>query len=148
MTKNHVSITETSELDDDRLAAANAIRFWWDTKPSERENFANEIMHGLECVNKYQARLCTLLGIAVQEVTEMTMDTGILIIKEPVLGMSTEARITLHYWYPHTSIPYKLWVKEGSTILGIVAYSTQDLIARIHDAHCIMQLFGEGRPHV
>lgn len=146
MSRKYVSLSEAGELDDDRLSAANAIRFYWDTPPTERHIFVDELTYGLEAVNEYQARLCTLLGITVQQETELTMDSGVLVIKEPVLGMGMDARITLHYCYPNVYVPYKLWMKQGETILGIEAYSTQDLIARIHDAYCVMQVFGEGRP--
>lgn len=144
MTRKYVSLSEATELDDDRLAAANAIRYWQQIKPAEVP--PDDLSWALETVNKYQARFCTLLGITVQQETELTMDSGVLIIKEPVLGMGTGARITLHYCYPNSYIPYKLWMSQGPTKLGIEAYSTQDLITRIHDAHCVMQMFGEGRP--
>lgn len=74
---------------------------------------------------------------------ELSQDSRVLITKEPVVGRG--ASIALHYYDPKGYLPYKLWVKEGGTILGIEAYPTQDLIAHIHSAFCVMQMFGEGR---
>lgn len=153
--KKYVSLTEATELDDMRLAAANAISFWrdikWrDIKPADREAWGIEMGWVLDAINNYQASLCTLLGITVQQEPKVTLLTGVLIIKEPLLGTMWEdiPRTTLHYYQPDNYVPYKLWVGQGGTILGVEAYSTQDLIARIHDAHCVMQVFGEERPFI
>ncbi|WOL31430.1 hypothetical protein [Microcoleus phage My-WqHQDG] len=148
MNKKYISLALAKELDDDRLAAANAIRYWRDIKPTlstPREALSDELVYSLGTVNNYQAKLCALLGITVQQEAELTMYSGALVIKEPVLGMSTSS-ITLHYYYSNGYLPYKLWMKEGGTVLGIEAYSTQDLIARMHNACCVMQMFSENRP--
>ena len=146
--RHYINPSDLEDLDTERSLACTAIRSWWDDN-KEGRSYPEGDEITLELVNSYQSKLCTFLGITVQQETGLSLDLGLLIIKEPIMGGGGEgARVTLNYCYPSTYVPYKVWVAKGRTTLGFEAYSTGDLIGRTHNAYCVVEMFGEGRPQV
>ena len=145
--RNYVCAEQLEEVDTERSLACSAIQSWWGAQKEGTCYPEGDEITTLELVNSYQSKLCTLLGVTVQQETELSLDLGLIIIKEPIMGSGERARVTLNYCYPKSYVPYKVWVSKGRTTLGFEAYSTGDLIARIHNAYCLVEMFGEGRPY-